>query len=122
MKPSEIQTVIATITNVDANVGLAVPANMRRYIYQYEITNLAAVANTVTLGKREAGAGVTTAIDTISLTLLNDYLPKPDGPLTEDSVPLFIIECGDGTNSFIRAIGTVVGNNATLLVRYVDGP
>lgn len=120
-KASEIQTVYTAAIGADADVGLAVPANMRRYIYQIEATNQFAGANQLTLGKREDGAGATTTIDELQFTLQYDYLPKPDGPLTEDALPLYIIE-GPGTtgNSFIRA--TTDNGPADLIIRYVDAP
>ncbi|HUV51589.1 MAG TPA: hypothetical protein VMW64_00765 [Dehalococcoidia bacterium] len=123
-KAEDIKTIYASVTNVDADIGTEVTRNMRRHILQIEAQNLFAGVNLLTLGKRENGAGATTTIDRFSFSLINDYLPKPDGPIEEDALPLYIIEGGGGTaltQSFLRAVCSAAGT-IDLIVRYVDVP
>ena len=87
MKLDALRTVVATVTNADANVGLAIPANMRRAIYKIKATNLFAGINLLTLGKRENGAGATTVMDYIQAVLQYDIWNEPD-ELKEDAAPL----------------------------------
>lgn len=117
----ELMTTVATVTDTDASIGAAVPANLRRYIYEIKAINEYNGANLLTLGKREDGAAVTTAIDYIRFALLYDTEHDPDGPIAEDALPLHIIEGKGSTgDSYLRAV--VASGTAYLRVRYVDAP
>jgi len=109
------------VSNVDAAVGSAIPANMRRCIYKVKATNLFAGANRLTLGKRENGAVGTTVMDYIQTALIYDIWNDPD-ELKEDSAPLYIVE-GAGTTgaSTIRALCSAAGN-FYLTIWYEDTP
>ena len=104
LKRDDIKTTVATVTTADANVGSAIPQNMRRFIYRIKAINIHTGANLLTLGKREDGAGVTTTIDYVQFATQYEIFPDPD-ELKEDSAPLYVIE-GKGTtgDSYLRAV------------------
>ncbi|MBA7499970.1 hypothetical protein ES703_35378 [subsurface metagenome] len=115
-------TPVATpITTGDANVGSAIPQNMRRFIYAIKAINLHTGANLLTLGKRENGEAVTTtAIDYIQFSTQYETQKDPD-ELKEDSAPLYIIEgAGTGGASYMRAV--VGSGTAYLTIWYIDAP
>lgn len=117
---ADIKTAVATIGAADVNVGSAIPANMRRFIYAIKAINIAAVANLLTLGKRENGAGATTIIDYVQAAIQYDMWKDPD-ELKEDSAPLYVIE-GAGTTgaSYMRAEAGVA--SFYLTIWYIDSP
>ena len=120
MNRDELRTVVAAITTVDANVGSAIPQNMRRFIYRIKVVNEFNGNNLLTLGKRENGAGATTAVDYIQSAVLYDTYVDP-GELKEDAAPLYTVEGKGSTgDSYIRAV-TDQGN-AYLTVWYIDAP
>lgn len=120
MKRDDLKTTVATITAVDANVGSAIPENMRRYIYAIKVINQFAGDNLMTLGKRENGAGATTTIDYVQFATQYETWKDPD-ELKEDSAPLYIIEGKGSTgDSYMRAITD--NGNAYLTIWYVDAP
>lgn len=104
MKLDALKTVTVTVTNADADVGSAIPQNMRRAIYKIKATNLFAGVNLLTLGKRENGAGATTVVDRIQAVLIYDLYESPD-ELKEDSAPLYIVE-GPFVSPTVPAVGT----------------
>jgi hypothetical protein len=123
-KASEIRTLTVHIVAVGAAVvvpgSTLVPMNMRRYILQIEAQNLFGGVNILTLAKSEIG--VVTNLETFSFTLINDYVPKPDGPIREDALPLYIIDgppTGSVLTSFLAAANSAAGVTV-LTVRYVD--
>lgn len=120
----DLKTEVATIDDTDANVGSAVPANMRRYIYKIKAINEHAIANLLTLGKRENGAGATTTIDYVRWATQYETWNDPD-ELKEDSAPLYIVE-GKGADgdSYLRAVTSLVtaGVGAYLTIWYIDAP
>jgi len=123
-KASEIRTLTVPIVAVGAAVVVPgsslVPMNMRRYILQIEAQNRFAGANILTLSKSELG--VVTPLELFSFTLVDDYIPKPDGPIKEDSLPLYIIDgppTGSVLTSFLVAANSAAGVT-NLIVRYVD--
>ena len=104
MKLDALKTVTVTVTIAEADVGTAIPANIRRAIYKIKATNLFAGVNLLTLGKRENGAGATTVIDRIQTVLIYDIWNDPD-ELKEDSAPLYIVE-GPVVSPTVPAVGT----------------
>jgi len=92
MKLDALKTITVTVTNADADVGSAIPQNMRRAIYKIKATNLFAGPNLLTLGKRENWvAAATVVVDYIQAVLQYDIWDSPD-ELKEDSAPLYIVE------------------------------
>jgi hypothetical protein len=92
MDLSALKTITVTVTNADADVGTAIPQNMRRCIYKIKATNLFAGPNLLTLGKRENWvAAATVVVDLIQAVLIYDIWNDPD-ELKEDSAPLYIVE------------------------------
>jgi hypothetical protein len=117
-KASEIRTLYASVTAIIGNIGTAVPIGKRRYILQIEGQNLFAGVNTLTLSKIELG--VPTGLDIFTFTNLHDYIPKPDGVITEDALPLYVIEGSTAAlQSFMRGICSAAGT-VDFIVRYVD--
>lgn len=124
LKRDELRTVTATITTTEGNVGSAVPQNMRRFIYKIKATNEHAIANLLTLGKRENGVLVTTVIDRIRWATQYEIWNDPD-ELEEDATPLYIVEgAGAAGTSFLRAVTSLMtaGIGAYLTIWYVDAP
>jgi len=120
LKREDLRTTVATVTTADANVGSAIPQNMRRFIYRIKATNLYNGPNLLTLGKRENGASSTTVIDYIQMATQYDVWPDPD-ELKEDSAPLYIVEGKGATgDSYVRA--QTNNGNAYLTIWYVDAP
>lgn len=120
MRKDALRTEVATITTADADVGSAVPQNMRRYIYRVKANNQHNGANLLTLGKRENGAGATTTIDYLQMTSHYETLTDPD-ELKEDAAPLYIVEGkGASGNSYLRAVTD--NGNAYLTIWYEDAP
>lgn len=120
----DLKTEVATVTTSDANVGSAVPANMRRFIYAIKAINEHNAANLLTLGKRENGAGVTTTIDYVRWATQYETWKDPD-ELKEDSAPLYIVEGGGDTgDSYLRAVTSAMtaGKGAYLTIWYIDAP
>jgi len=116
----DLKTHVQTITNVDADVGSAIPENMRRFIYKIKATNLHNAANLLTLGKREDGAVGTTDIDYVQFANEYDIWNDPD-ELKEDAAPLYVIEGkGDTGDSYLRAV--VANATAYLIITYIDAP
>jgi len=123
-KASEIRTLNVPIVAVGAAVvvpgSTLVPINKRRYILQIEAQNRFAGANILTLDKSELG--VVTPLYLFSFTLVDDYIIIPDGPVTAESLPLWIL---DGPTPaavltcFLRAANSAAGVT-NLTVRYVD--
>ncbi|GAH32992.1 unnamed protein product [marine sediment metagenome] len=83
----DLKTEVATIGAADANVGSAIPQNMRRFIYAIKAINIFNGANLLTIGKRENGAGATTIIDYVQAANQYDMWKDPD-ELLEDSAPI----------------------------------
>lgn len=120
LKRDDLKTQVVTVTIADANVGSAVPANMRRFIYKIKATNLHTIANLLTLGKRENGAGATTDIDYVQFALQYDIWNDPD-ELKEDAAPLYVIEGKGATgDSYLRAVVSL--GTAYLIIAYIDAP
>jgi len=114
----ELLQAVATVTNADADIGTAIPANKRRFIYRIKLVNAFAGPNLLTLGKRENGAGATTPIDYVQLAVQYDIFRDPE-ELKEDAAPLYIIEgAGAGGASHMR--GVMDAGNAYLSYWYVD--
>ena len=125
MKLDAIKTVVATIGVAEANVGSAIPSNMRRVIYRWKWINTFVGANVISLKKIENG-GASALLDYGSATLVNDQLVDPE-ELKEDSAPLFIVEGPPDTTdplyvgtSYIRAVAT--GASMYLTIWYEDTP
>jgi len=123
-KAEEIRTLTVPIVAVGAAVvvpgSTLVPMNKRRYILQIEAQNLFAGVNILTLSKSELG--VVTPLEVFTFTLLNDYIPKPDGVITPEALPLYIIDgppTGSALTSFLMAANSAAGVTE-LIVRYVD--
>lgn len=118
MKLDALKTVtvpLPGVSNVEADVGSAIPANMRRCIYKIKATNLFAGVNRLTLRKIENGGAVVT-IDYIQAVLIYDIWNDPD-ELKEDSAPLYIVEGPVVTPtvpavgaSHVRAVCSAAGN------------
>jgi len=117
----DLKTTVATVTTADANVGSAIPQNMRRFIYAIKAINLHTAANLLTLGKRENGEAVTTTtIDDIQFSTQYETQKDPD-ELKEDSAPLYIVEGKGATgDSYLRAV--VGSGTAYLTIWYIDAP
>jgi len=116
----DLKTEVATVTPAEANVGSAVPENMRRFIYAIKAINLHTTSNLLTLGKRENGAGATTNIDYVQFATQYETWKDPD-ELKEDSAPLYIVEGKGATgDSYLRAVTD--NGNAYLTVWYIDAP
>lgn len=122
LKRDELRTAVATI-GVDANIGSAVPQNMRRFIYKIKAINLlVAGPNLLTIGKRENGAGVTATIDYVQFATQYETWVDPD-ELKEDSAPLYIVEGKGATgDSYLRAAASGGAASAYLTIWYVDAP
>jgi hypothetical protein len=120
MERDALRTTVAAITTAEANVGSAVPENMRRFIYRVKVNNQYAGANLLTLGKRENGAGATTTVDYFQTSVQYETDTDPD-ELKEDAAPLYIIEGGGDTgDSYLRAVTD--NGNAYLTIWYIDAP
>lgn len=119
INPDELRTTVATVGAAPANIGTAVPQNMRRYIYRIKATNIFAGVNLLTLSKQENGV-VLAPIDYVQSVLFGDVFPDPD-ELKEDSAPLYIVEGGGaGGASYLRAVATAA--SVLLTFWYVDKP
>ena len=116
----DLKTELATVGIADADVGSAIPQNMRRFIYAIKATNIFNGANLLTLGKRENGVGVTEIIDYVQAATQYETWKDPD-ELLEDSAPLYIVE-GAGTTgaSYLRA--EAGGASFYLTIWYIDAP
>ena len=89
MNRNELQVVTQTIVVAPgAIVGSNIPTNYTRYIYRFKIQSLFG-AQTFTLGRRENGAGATTAMDIFYRPLINDGIFDPEDGVKEDSIPLY---------------------------------
>jgi len=116
----DLKTEVATIGAADVDVCSAIPANMRRFIYAIKAINIAAVANLLTLGKRENGAGATTIIDYVQAATQYETWKDPD-ELKENSAPLYTIEgAGAAGASYLRAEAGVA--SFYLTIWYIDAP
>ena len=114
----ELLQAVATVTVADADIGGAIPANMRRFIYRIRLGNAFAGPNLLTLGHRENGAVGTTNIDYVQLAVQYDIVADPE-ELTEEAMPLYIIEgAGAGGASHLR--GIMSAGNAYLTYWYID--
>ena len=114
----ELLQAVATVTVADADIGTAIQANMRRFIYRIKLANAFAGPNQLTLGHRENGAGVTTNIDYIPLAVQYDIFRDPE-ELDDEAMPLYIIEgAGAGGASHLR--GVMDNGNAYLTYWYID--
>jgi hypothetical protein len=120
-KAEDIRTLYASIpTGAPVLIvgSTGVPLNKRRYILQIEAQNRFAGPNTLTLNKLE---GVTTTVlDIFTFTLVNDYIPKPDGVITEDALPIYIIEASTVAIASILRGGCSAAGTVDFTVRYVD--
>ncbi|MBA7669594.1 hypothetical protein ES703_77725 [subsurface metagenome] len=115
----DLKTEVATIGIAEADVGSAVPANMRRFIYAIKAINILNAANLLTLRKVENAAAVET-IDYVQAAAQYDMWKDPD-ELLEDSAPLYIIEgAGAAGASHLRAIAG--GASFYLTIWYIDAP
>jgi len=130
MDVSELRTAVAAValgvinTGSDVVFGLAIPQNMRRFVYRVKFINTFAGVNQLVIGKRENGAAATTIVDYVQAAVVNEMNTDPDN-LTEDSAPLYIIEGPPGNvataaTSFIRAFCSAGGGLLTLW--YADRP
>jgi hypothetical protein len=129
IKPSEIQIAAMPVLWVfpgpgpDVQIGPVIPVNHRRYVYSIKAINQFAGVNRLTVGSRENGAAGTTVLWGMAGVLLGDIDVDPDGPLTEDSVPLFSVG-GQGPLGPILGISTVrvlaEFGNWLVTMRYVD--
>lgn len=115
----DLKTEVATITTADANVGSAIPANMRRFIYAIKAINLHTGANLLTIGKREDGASPTTTIDYVQFATQYETWKDPD-ELKEDAAPLYIVEGKKTSDSYLRAVTD--SGNCYLTIWYLDAP
>lgn len=116
----DLKTAVATVGAADADVGSAIPQNMRRFIYAIKATNIFNGANLLTIGKRENGAVGTTIIDYVQAAIQYDMWKDPD-ELKEDSAPLYIVEgAGAGGASHLRA--EAGGASFYLTIWYIDAP
>lgn len=116
----DLKTEVATIGAADANVGSAIPQNMRRFIYAIKAINIFNGANLLTIGKRENGAGATTIIDYVQAANQYDIWKDPD-ELKEDSAPLYIVEgAGAAGASYLRA--EAGGASFYFTIWYIDAP
>jgi len=118
-RKEDLRTVHATVTTAEANIGSAVPQNYRRYIWKVKAINAYNGENLLTLGKREDGAGATTTIDQIAFATKYETWEDPDSEITEESIPLYIIEGkGETGDSYLRAVTD--NGNAYLTIWYTD--
>lgn len=116
----DLKTTVATIGTSEANIGSAVPANMRRYIYKIKAINIFNGANLLSVGKRENGAGSTTWLDYVQAAVQYDTWVDPD-ELKEDSAPLYIVEGKGSTgDSYLRAAAGSA--SFYLTIWYIDAP
>ena len=116
----DLKTAVAIVGAADADVGSAIPQNMRRFVYAIKATNIFNGANLLTIGKRENGAVGTTIIDYVQAAIQYDMWKDPD-ELKEDSAPLYIVEgAGTGGASYLRA--EAGGASFYLTIWYIDAP
>jgi hypothetical protein len=111
LKTSPPTAVVALAVN-EVTVGSPIPQNHRRFIYRVKFINSVAGPNAVSLGKRENGAGVTTAVDVIQAAVVNEVVEDPE-ELMENSAPIYVIDGPPGQ------IPVVAGNNS-LVRAYTD--
>jgi len=115
----DLKTEVATVGIAEADVGSAIPTNMRRFIYAIKAINIAAVANLLTLRKVEDG-GAAETIDYVQAAVQYDMWKDPD-ELKEDSAPLYVIEgAGAVGASHLRAVAGVA--SFYLTIWYIDAP
>ncbi|MBA7618714.1 hypothetical protein ES703_26045 [subsurface metagenome] len=109
-----LQSVRYEVPSPDENdIGTVVPANLRRYIYRVKVQEDSGNVNRVDLKKYIPPAEPETAelVDEFRLTSHETYIdPKQ---LTEDALPLYILEGG----SQMRAVGVA---DASILLEYED--
>lgn len=121
MKVEDLRTTVATL-GTEANIGSAVPQNMRRFIYRIKAINLYNGTNLISIGKREDGAISTTWIDYLELTTQYETQTDPEA-LKDDSAPLYIIEGGGSTgDSYLRAVAGGGASSAYFTIWYIDAP
>ncbi|MBA7659283.1 hypothetical protein ES703_67260 [subsurface metagenome] len=119
----DLKTQVAQVTTDEANFGgddaVAVPQNMRRFIYAIKAINEYDGANLLTLRKVENAAAVET-IDYVQFATQYETWKDPD-ELKEDSAPLYIVEGkGDTGDSYLKAVTD--NGNAYLTIWYIDAP
>ena len=119
-------TAVAMGAGAEVTVGVAVPQNHRRFIYRIRFTNQVAGPNALSLGKRENGAGVTTAVDVIQAAVVNEMVNDPE-ELREDSAPLYVIDGPPGQAPVLPALNSLVraftsAGAGTLTYWYLDSP
>ena len=123
IKPSEIQIawVVAPMgaLNAGAQIGPAIPLNHRRYVYSLKGINQFLGPNVLTVGARENAVVVTVPLWYLSGVLVGDVDVDPDGPLTEDSVPLFSVGGAGPAGASTTWVVTTAGN-MLVTMRYVD--
>jgi len=112
-----LQSFRFAVTAVEADIGSAIPVNMRRYIYRVKVQDDSGAPNLVELKSQLTGAAAV-VVDQFRLAVADETYVDPD-ELKEDSLPIYIIT---GSTSalvvqHLRAVGT---GNASLLIEYED--
>ena len=123
---TSLPTAVALGAGAEVTVGNAIPQNHRRFIYRIRFTNLVAGPNQLLLGKRENGAGVTTAVDQIQSAVVNEVVNDPE-ELFENSAPLYIIDGPPGQVPVAAALNSLVraytdAGAGILIYWYIDAP
>lgn len=100
-----LTTVVAALAGT--NIGTAVPAHHRRYVYSIKTENQFAGINDLTIS---VGA---VNFDVISHLALGDMREDPE-VLLENSLPLYILEAAE------QLVGTPSGGNCFVRILFVD--
>ncbi len=120
-KREELTEVTLTATTAEANLGTAVPQNMKRYIYRVKVVNKHTVANELTLGHR-LGSASTTTLDKYQCSVQYETQVDPD-EIKEDSLPIHEGVVGKLSGTDERYLRVVTDNgDMEITILYADGP
>ena len=112
-----LQSVRFPVTGVEADIGSAVPVNMRRYIYRVKVQDDSGAPNLVELKSLLTGAAAV-VVDQYRLAVADETYVDPDA-LKEDALPIYIVE-GSTSAAVVRHLRVVGTGNASILLEYED--
>ena len=115
LKREELREATATITAAGDDIGSAVPAGYRRYVYRIKTHNLFVGINVLSFRSNPGVPPVVTVLDYFNHLALNDEVADPDD-LLEDSAPLYVIGPGE------QISGITDAGDCFLRILYVDAP
>jgi len=112
-----LQSVRFDVTAVEADIGSAIPVNMRRYIYRVKVQDDSGAPNLVELKRLLTGAAAV-VVDQFRLAVADETYVDPE-ELKEDALPIYIVT-GSTSAAVVQNLRAVGTGNASLLLEYED--